>query len=97
MTAAHEELDLLNIEGSITVEGHSVGFHPLTVDLTTCDGLQVSEIQVRGSTNYWYTVTFTDGCTGCGAVVFYDGQEVGEACLDMPLWTDALYTSLVLQ
>ena len=94
MTAGHDQIDLLNLEGTITIGGHSVGFGPLSVDMTHCDGLQISTLQVRDPSGYWYTLTFDDPCSGCGTATFYDGQVVGQGCLDMPTRLQALFEQL---
>lgn len=94
MTAGHDQVDLINLEGTITIGGRSVGFTPLSVDMTHCDGLQISTLQVRDPSGYWYTVTFDDPCSGCGTATFYDGQVVGQGCLDMPARLQALFEFL---
>jgi hypothetical protein len=46
-----------------------------------CGDAPTGAVRLRDPTGYWYTVTF-DGCTGCGPVTF-EGEELGEACVDL--------------
>jgi hypothetical protein len=48
-----------------------------------CEGHPVGLISVREPAGIWYTLALEDPCTGCGQMIWGDGVQLGEACVEL--------------
>ena len=69
----------VEIDGGIAVGAWAADFSSLLY-VADCDGME-GAIDVRSPSGAWWTLTFPEPCTPCGALTDALGQDKGEICL----------------
>lgn len=69
----------MRVDGGVTWPTVSLGFVEVEVDSEVCGGLPRGELSLRDGSGHWYSLPFP-GCEPC-APAYWDGEEVGEACI----------------
>jgi hypothetical protein len=80
----------LEWNGGFSTGAHHVSFAGLRFDSASCGGHATGTLSVRSPVGQWYDVDFGASCNGCGATTV-QGQEIGEACVDLRDAAEALH------
>lgn len=82
----------ITLSGGIGVGDLDLNFVDMAWDSSgPCAGAATGALQVRGPRGYWYGWDLGHDCDACGAVTFHQDQDLGELCLDLTEWGNALY------
>lgn len=72
----------LGLEGGLGYADVSLYWSEVRIAGDACDGHPTGSLGIREPAGGWYTLTWGEGCDGCG-VVDYAGEPAGEGCLDL--------------
>lgn len=73
-----DEGEKILLNGGLSIAGATLSFEDLQFT-EACQGQPQGTLGIREPTGYWYTLTFSDTCDGCGALMWGD-QSLGTAC-----------------
>jgi hypothetical protein len=85
----------LELNGGFSTGAHHVSFSGLRFDSASCGGHATGTLSVRSPVGQWYDLDFGAGCDGCGTTT-WQGQEIGEACVDLRDHAEALHETMRL-
>ena len=80
-TRAGEDLSL-ELEGGLAIEGQGLDFRFISFAPEACGSQPSGSLGIRDTTGTWATLSFDEGCDGCGPLV-EGGEELGRACVDL--------------